>query len=262
MLDRVIPRDRPYFEETDATGGFRYGSHVPRWAARLFGGVIHAAALDRLLRSLPRTSTPADFAQAALDGLGIAVECDPRELDRIPRRGRLIFIANHPFSALDGLLALALLGTRRSDIKVFANEDLCALPGLAPALLPFKVAGLTRIRRNGMAARSGLPHRCARAAPRKHRAQPQVGAADVAPVPEVRRARVVMRPRPRLRRCAQLPRRDRTAEHRAQDAAHSSLNRAAANTSVECRQRRARLAFPATGQLRKCGCNWTAAVVK
>ena len=60
-------------------------------------------------------------------------------------RGRVIFVANHPFGALDGLIAIALLGAVRPDLKLFANEDLCALHELEPMLLPIEVFGRQRV---------------------------------------------------------------------------------------------------------------------
>ena len=74
----------------------------------------------------------------------------------MPRTGRVIFIANHPFGALDGLIAIALLGALRPDLKVFANEDLCALHELKPMLLPIEVFGRQRVKCNAQAMRHAL----------------------------------------------------------------------------------------------------------
>jgi putative hemolysin len=105
---------------------------------------------------MPRTSTPAAFAAGALQQLGIRFEHESRELEAVPRSGRVIFIANHPFGALDGLIAIALLGAVRPDLKVFANEDLCALQELEPMLLPIEVLGRQRARCNAQAMRHAL----------------------------------------------------------------------------------------------------------
>jgi putative hemolysin len=113
-------------------------------------------ALERLRASLPHADSPAEFAAAALTKLGVTIDHDVRDLAAIPRRGRVIFVANHPYGALDGMIAIALLGAVRPDLKVFANEDLCALRELAPLLLPIKVAGRTRARRNAQAMRRAL----------------------------------------------------------------------------------------------------------
>jgi len=86
----------------------------------------------------------------------VGCDFDAAQLAPLPRRGRVIFVANHPFGALDGLLAISLLGAIRPDLRVFANEDLCALRELAPMLLPIEVAGRGRARRNAQSMRRAL----------------------------------------------------------------------------------------------------------
>ena len=114
---------------------WRFGTRLPAWAGKWLAKATGVEYLLRLRRAMPTTSTPAQFAAAALQKLAVNVDHSPIELDEVPRQGRLIFIANHPFGALDGLIGIALLGAVRPDLKVFANEDLCALHELAPMLL-------------------------------------------------------------------------------------------------------------------------------
>jgi putative hemolysin len=111
--------------------------------------------LVRLRSTMPLTSSPAAFANAALQMLGVRYQHEASDLDAVPRSGRVIFIANHPFGALDGLIAIALLGTLRPDLRVFANEDLWALRELTPMLLPVEVHG-RRAKGNAPAMRRAL----------------------------------------------------------------------------------------------------------
>jgi len=53
--------------------------------------------------------------------LDLHIEFDEKELERIPKTGAFIAIANHPFGALDGLTLLYILSKARPDIKVMAN---------------------------------------------------------------------------------------------------------------------------------------------
>src|SRR5262245_55844541 len=111
--------------------------------------------LDRVAaRDNTHINVSAEYARKALQELGVEIEHDSRELEGIPRRGRVIVVANHPHGALDGLIALALLGSLRGDLKIVASEDLCTLPGLAPALLPMAKPGRTR--RNEHATRCAM----------------------------------------------------------------------------------------------------------
>jgi len=145
-----------YIDVSDAATEWRFGACLPPWAAKWLARVTGIEALVRLRRAMPLTSTPAQFAATALQKLAVDYQCDAGELDAVPRTGRLIFIANHPFGALDGLIAIALLGALRPDLKVFANEDLCALHELRPMLLPIEVLGKKRARCNAQAMRSAL----------------------------------------------------------------------------------------------------------
>ncbi|MEO8019345.1 MAG: GNAT family N-acyltransferase [Pseudomonadota bacterium] len=145
-----------YIDVSATAAEWRFGAHLPTWAARWLARLTGIEGLVRLRRAMPLTATPAQFAATALQKLAIQIQHDPAELDSVPRTGRLIFIANHPFGALDGLIAIALLGALRPDLKIFANEDLCALHELRPMLLPIEVLGKKRATCNAQAMRNAL----------------------------------------------------------------------------------------------------------
>jgi putative hemolysin len=152
-LEAPVP---PYIDVSETAREWRFGSRLPVWAAKWLAKVSGVEHLVRMRRTMPPTSTPAQFAAAALQMLAVNCDHDPAELEAVPRHGRVIFIANHPFGALDGLIGIALLGAIRPDLKIFANEDLCALTELEPMLLPIEVLGKTRARCNAQAMRNAL----------------------------------------------------------------------------------------------------------
>ncbi len=156
MLDRVAPRDHTYIEGSVPAADLTFGTAWPRWATRILMRLAGIDALERFRRALPASGTPAEFASAALANLSVTCDFSAQELMHVPSRGRTIVIANHPFGALDGLLAISLLGAVRPDLKLFANEDLCALRELRPMLLPIEVAGRNRATRNAQTMRAAL----------------------------------------------------------------------------------------------------------
>ncbi|MGH8084361.1 MAG: GNAT family N-acyltransferase [Lysobacter sp.] len=81
------------------------------------------------------------FVEAALEFLQARYRVDPPELRRIPASGRLLVVANHPSGALDALALLDAVGKVRSDVRIVANDLLCALDGLRELLLPIAVLG-------------------------------------------------------------------------------------------------------------------------
>lgn len=81
------------------------------------------------------------FVAAALDHLQVRYEADPAELTRIPARGRLLIVANHPSGAIDALALLDLVGRVRTDVKIVANDLLSALEPLEGLLSPVRILG-------------------------------------------------------------------------------------------------------------------------
>ena len=57
----------------------------------------------------------------------IDVSSCEESLKRIPERGRVIIVANHPVGALDRLAAIQIIGERRPDLRVLANTDLSSI---------------------------------------------------------------------------------------------------------------------------------------
>ncbi|MDH5834629.1 lysophospholipid acyltransferase family protein [Luteimonas kalidii] len=82
-----------------------------------------------------------DFVTAALRFLGTGSHIAPDDLARIPARGRLVIVANHPSGALDALALLDAVGRVRSDVRIVANDVLAAIEPLSGLLLPVRVFG-------------------------------------------------------------------------------------------------------------------------
>jgi putative hemolysin len=130
----------------EATAEPRWGEHsgVPSWLIRLVGRVSGISSLRAIYKSIGPTQGPVEFAERALSRLRIECAPDQQTLSRIPRSGRVIIVANHPFGALDGLAAIRIVGARRLDLRVLANVDLASIPELASTILavdPFTSAG-------------------------------------------------------------------------------------------------------------------------
>ncbi|MDO1529508.1 GNAT family N-acyltransferase [Fulvimonas sp. R45] len=82
-----------------------------------------------------------EFVRAGLQRLEPDCVVEPADLARIPARGRLLVVANHPCGALDALALLDMVGRVRRDVKIVANEMLTLLEPLAELLLPVRVFG-------------------------------------------------------------------------------------------------------------------------
>ncbi len=76
---------------------------------------------------------------AARDFLQLRYEVDPEELQRIPARGRLLVVANHPSGALDALALLDCIGRVRRDACIVANDLLSLVEPLGELMLPVRI---------------------------------------------------------------------------------------------------------------------------
>ncbi len=81
------------------------------------------------------------FVEQVLEHFAFSYAVRDNERERIPARGRVVIIANHPLGSLDGLALLNLVGSIRSDVKIVANGLLATLAPLQRLLLPVTVLG-------------------------------------------------------------------------------------------------------------------------
>lgn len=64
---------------------------------------------------------PEAFLDQLIEALGVTIELNEEDLQRIPKEGPFITISNHPFGGLDGIILIKLLSKVRPDYRVMAN---------------------------------------------------------------------------------------------------------------------------------------------
>ncbi|MEY2151914.1 lysophospholipid acyltransferase family protein [Rhodanobacter sp. 115] len=100
-----------------------------------------------------------DFVHAAVRRLVTDHAVTPASLARIPSRGGLLVVANHPCGGLDAMALLDMLGQVRQDVRIVANDVLTLIDPLSELLLPVRVfgggAGVADLRRVRRALRDG-----------------------------------------------------------------------------------------------------------
>ena len=65
-----------------------------------------------------------------LEQMQVDLQIQPADLERIPAKGPLVAVANHPFGVLDGAALGALLSRVRTDVRVMTNALLGGIPEL------------------------------------------------------------------------------------------------------------------------------------
>ncbi|MGO9011572.1 MAG: lysophospholipid acyltransferase family protein [Bryobacteraceae bacterium] len=79
------------------------------------------------VRGMANGRSPVD---RLLDALAITWEAGPAELDRIPRSGPLLIVANHPFGLLEGAILASALPPVRADVRILASSLLAGVAEL------------------------------------------------------------------------------------------------------------------------------------
>ena len=68
------------------------------------------------------------FFSKCLDILGIGYTIDEDKLAAMPKSGPLVFVSNHPFGAIEGVMLGAILKRQRADLKILGNYLLQRIP--------------------------------------------------------------------------------------------------------------------------------------
>lgn len=107
---------------------------LPRFLLRR---LVALEDLESVYASVQKSDGP--LMARVIASLGIHVNVEPRDLEHIPDVGPLLITANHPTGLLDGAVLADVLRSRRSDVRILANQALSAVPGLSDELIAVDV---------------------------------------------------------------------------------------------------------------------------
>ena len=132
--DYVRPHPRlTYAQADDPWLTRRVIDSIERALGRGKAEAIYASLKERPFES-------ARFFHDVIGSLRLQLRYDAQRLAAVPRRGPLVFVANHPFGLIDGVVLCHLASRTRGDFRILINAVLCQDEDLARHFLPVDFA--------------------------------------------------------------------------------------------------------------------------
>ena len=116
----------------------RLSQRIPAFAVQWLRRTIHEAEINHILRTywdLP----PQEFIRACFRVWEVTYSAEG--LERLDPKGRYLFVANHPFGGMDGMMLADKLIERFGDARVVVNDLLMHLEPLRPLWIPVNKYG-------------------------------------------------------------------------------------------------------------------------
>lgn len=120
--------------------------------SELASGQPRLKGLYQEFRDNPRPNE--SFFDAAVRLLELDIRCDLATLCRAPTKGPVVFVANHPFGVLDGIVLCWLASQLRPDLRVLVHSLLCQPAELRDVFLPIDFGPTEEARATTLRARA------------------------------------------------------------------------------------------------------------
>lgn len=126
----------------------RVESMIAPAARQALSNALCFGELNQLYSRVERGGGAVPFLKSTFDAMGIRYEVPDGHLERIPQKGPLLVVSNHPFGAVDGMVLYLLLSQVRPDVRLMVNQLLSLIPELESIFFPVDVLDPAAAARN------------------------------------------------------------------------------------------------------------------
>lgn len=120
---------RGAFEQVFAAG-------IPQPVREAMLRMLQVERVDGIYQELTRGSGAGDFLTRMLERFQLEIRADAADLERVPKKGAVVAVVNHPFGIVEGAALAHLLPKIRPDVKIMANSMLSAFAELEGKIIP------------------------------------------------------------------------------------------------------------------------------
>ncbi|MCK5339125.1 MAG: 1-acyl-sn-glycerol-3-phosphate acyltransferase [Bacteroidales bacterium] len=109
---------------------------LPGFAIRIIAKIIKQTEINQLMDTYSEYEG-VDLLPKLIEEFNIKIEIEGKE--NLSDNGRCVFVANHPFGLLDGLILTYIVGEKYGNLKAIGNEAFMFIPNLRPIIADVSV---------------------------------------------------------------------------------------------------------------------------
>lgn len=123
-------------EKTIKESNSKLLTKLPGFIVKLIVKIIKQKEINRFLNK-HSDSIGRDFLIKIIEEYNIKIEVEGKE--NLPENGKCIFVANHPFGLIDGLVLTYVISEKYGSLKAIANDAFMLIPQLHPFIAAVNV---------------------------------------------------------------------------------------------------------------------------